>query len=79
MVYLTLVESSQQQRPLQVLCSVKAALLHSIYTGSFVDYRFFAKNSRGLKGSHRPIYLSSIVAGERLHLIQSGARQSFCA
>ena len=56
----------------KILDSVKTALLHSIYTGTFVDYQFFAKSLRGRSRSLRPIYLSSVVAGERLCLIQDG-------
>jgi len=68
-----LVESPQQQvSPPKILDSVKAALLHSIYTGSFVDRQFFARSLRGRGGSPRPIYLSSAAAGEWLRLIQGG-------
>ena len=68
-----LVENPQQQvSPPKILDSVKAALLQSIYTGTFVDYQFFAKSLRGRGRSPRPIYLSSTAAGEKLRLIQIG-------
>jgi hypothetical protein len=72
-------KSLRQRRTLpKVSDCVKVALLHSIHTGIFVDYRFFAKNRKGRGDSIRPIYLSSAVAGERLRLMVDGMCHHLC-
>jgi len=70
-----LAESSQQQGPLsKIPGSVKVALLHSIHTGTFADYQCLAKSSSRHKVTLRPIYLSTVAAGEWSRLILNGMR-----